>query len=110
VDLGGSVKFGPYWEYVDEIEYSVDESQRDLLIESIRTYLPAVTKESLEPSMSGIRARIQGPDDPYRDFIIKDEADSGYPGFINLIGIECPGLTDSIPIARYVASLLEAYQ
>jgi len=110
VDLGGSVKFGPYWEYVDEIEYSVDESQRDLLIESIRTYLPAVTKESLEPSMSGIRARIQGPDDPYRDFVIKDEADSGYPGFINLIGIECPGLTDSIPIARYVASLLEVYQ
>jgi L-2-hydroxyglutarate oxidase LhgO len=109
VDLGGSVKFGPRWEYVDKIEYTVNESQKDFFYESIRTYLPKITKESLSPSMSGVRPRIQGPNDPYRDFIIKDEADTGFPGFINLIGIECPGLTDSIPLARYVASLVEAY-
>jgi len=108
-ELNGSVKFGPYWEYTDKIDYSVDESQRDLFYECIRSYLPKVARESLNPYMSGIRARLQGPNDPYRDFIIKDEADSGYPGFINLVGIECPGLTECIPIARHVASLSEAY-
>ncbi len=109
VDLHGSVKFGPYWEYVDKIDYSVDESQRDFFYECIRSYLPKVARESLNPSMSGIRPRVQGPNDSYRDFIIKDEADSGYPGFINLVGIECPGLTECVPIARHVASLSEPY-
>ncbi len=110
LDLGGSVHFGPFWENVDAIEYTVCETKKDIFYESIRTYLPEVTKDSLRPAMSGIRPCLQGPHDPYRDFVIKDEADSGYNGFINLIGIECPGLTDAIPIARYVASLIDAYE
>jgi len=59
--------------------------------------------------MSGIRPQLQGPNDPNRDFVITDEADIGYPGLINLIGVECPGLTDCIPIAHYVASLVLPY-
>ena len=64
---------------------------------------------SLKPSMSGIRPQLQGPDEPYRDFVIKDEAALGYPALINLIGIECPGLTNCIPIAQYVTSLVAYY-
>jgi len=59
--------------------------------------------------MSGIRPQLQGPHNPYRDFVIKDEAELGYPALINLIGIECPGLTNSIPIAQYVVSLVKPY-
>jgi L-2-hydroxyglutarate oxidase LhgO len=109
LDLASIVKFGPAWTYVNEIDYSLDESQKEAFYDSISTYLPEVTKESLKPSMSGIRPQLQGPDEPYRDFVIKDEADLGYPGLINLIGIECPGLTTCIPIAQYVSSLTKPY-
>jgi L-2-hydroxyglutarate oxidase LhgO len=37
-----------------------------------------------------------------RDFIVRDESEFGAPGFINLIGIESPGLTASLAIAKDV--------
>jgi len=59
--------------------------------------------------MSGIRAKLQGPGQPVRDFVIKDEEDRGLPGFINLIGIESPGLTSSPAIAEMVAGMIKEY-
>jgi len=56
--------------------------------------------------MAGIRPKIQRPGEPVRDFYIKEESDRGYPGFINLIGMESPGLTSSIAIAKYVRNLI----
>ena len=109
IDLAGNIKFGPHWEYVNELNYAVDESNKKLFHQSISSYLPAVTLESITPAMSGIRAQLQGPNDEYRDFVIKDEVNLGYPGLINLIGIECPGLTNCIPIAHYVGSLIKPY-
>ena len=109
IDLAGIAKFGPAWEYVDKIDYTINESLKEFFYESLKTYLPQVTIESLKPSMSGIRPQLQGPDEPYRDFVIKDEAALGYPALINLIGIECPGLTNRIPIAQYVTSLVAYY-
>ena len=38
----------------------------------------------------------------YRDFVIREDK----PGFVNLVGIESPGLTASLPIARRVAALV----
>ncbi|RME90842.1 MAG: NAD(P)/FAD-dependent oxidoreductase, partial [Candidatus Hydrogenedentota bacterium] len=48
---------------------------------------------------------LQGPGEPYRDFVIQEESDRGLPGFINLIGIESPGLTCALPIAQKVFNL-----
>ena len=109
VDLGGRVRFGPDSQYVNALEYHVDESRKTFFYQSIRRYLPMIRMKSLIPEMSGIRPKLQGPGDPYRDFIIKDERDAGFPGLINLIGIESPGLTSWIPIARYVSSLVQSY-
>jgi 2-hydroxyglutarate dehydrogenase len=36
-----------------------------------------------------------------------EESKRGFPGFINLIGMESPGLTSSIAIAKYVAGLIK---
>jgi len=41
-------------------------------------------------------------------FIIKDEGESGYPGWINLIGIESPGLTASLAIGEYVGQMVSS--
>lgn len=109
LDLGNRVKFGPDSQYINEIEYTIDEGRKTSFYHSIKKYLPGIALESLHPDMCGIRPKLQGPGEPYRDFVIMDEKECGRPGFINLIGIESPGLTACIPIARYVSSLIMPY-
>lgn len=109
LDMSNRVKFGPDSQYIDEIEYGIDEGRRESFYQSIRNYLPGIKPEYLHPDMCGIRPKLQGPGEAYRDFIIKDERDIGYPGLINLIGIESPGLTSCVAIARYVKSLVTPY-
>jgi L-2-hydroxyglutarate oxidase LhgO len=108
VDLGGRLKFGPDIEYQEGrvLDYRVDEKKRGAFGASVRRILPHVRDEDLTPDMSGIRPKLQGPGEPPRDFVIREESERGLPGFINLIGIESPGLTASPAIAQYVGGML----
>ncbi len=107
-DLTGRLKFGPNAYYVDEISYKV-ESDRDEFWRDIVKYLPMIGREDLHPDMSGIRAKLQAPGDPVRDFVIRHEEDKGFTGLINLIGIESPGLTASPAIAEMVAGMVDEF-
>jgi len=107
LDLGGRVRFGPDVEYVDRIDYRVDEGKRDAFHESILTYLPLLAKESLSPDMCGIRPKLQGPGEDIRDFVISEERRLGLPGWVNLVGIESPGLTACMAIAKHVSNLVQ---
>ncbi|NPU86202.1 MAG: NAD(P)/FAD-dependent oxidoreductase [Syntrophaceae bacterium] len=109
VDLAGRVRFGPDVQYVERIDYDVDEGLRSRFHEAIRRYLPGLPAEVLQPDMCGIRPKLQGPGEPYRDFIIREESDRGFPGLVNLVGIESPGLTASLAIGHRVASLAEPF-
>jgi len=42
-----------------------------------------------------------------KDFVIRHEINRGLPGFINLVGIESPGLTSSPAIGEVVAGMVE---
>jgi 2-hydroxyglutarate dehydrogenase len=107
IDLAGKLKFGPDVKYQSAPDdYSVDESLRDTFYENIRRYLPAVEKNRLYPDYAGIRPKLSGPDEPFRDFVIQEESARGFPNLINLVGIESPGLTSSLAIAELVAKLL----
>ncbi|MEM3005950.1 MAG: NAD(P)/FAD-dependent oxidoreductase [Candidatus Bathyarchaeia archaeon] len=105
-DLTGRIKFGPNAYYVKEINYKV-ESEVEEFWRDITKYLPCIRKEDLHPDMAGVRAKLQGPGQPFRDFVIKHEEDKGLPGFIDLIGIESPGLTASPAIAEMVKNMVE---
>lgn len=107
-DLTGRIKFGPNAFYVDEIDYSV-ESEKEPFWRDVVKYFPTVKLEDLHPEMAGIRSKLQGPGDPVRDFVIKHEEDKSLPGFINLIGIESPGLTASPAIAEMVSNIVKEY-
>jgi len=107
-DLTGRLKFGPNAFYVDEINYAV-ESEKEPFWRDIVKYFPTVKMEDLHPEMAGIRSKLQGPGDPVRDFVIKHEEDKGLPGFINLVGIESPGLTSSPAIAEMVEVMVKEY-
>jgi L-2-hydroxyglutarate oxidase LhgO len=107
LDLEGRMRLGPNAEYVNSIDYTVDSRHKDEFYNSAKKMLPFIEYQDLEPEMAGIRPKLQGPREDIRDFIISDETDKGLPGFINLIGIESPGLTSSPAIGRYVADLVK---
>jgi L-2-hydroxyglutarate oxidase LhgO len=107
LDLDGRMSLGPSSQYVNDLDYTVNASNKKLFYESARRFLPFLEYDDLEPEMAGIRPKLQPPGGEFKDFIIRDESDRDLPGLINLIGIESPGLTASPAIAEYVASLAE---
>ena len=107
LDLEGRMRLGPSIHYVDTIDYAVDNQHKQLFYDSVRRFLSFIEYDDLEPEMAGIRPKLQEPGGDFKDFAIRDESDKGLPGFINLIGIESPGLTASPAIAEYVASLIK---
>lgn len=108
IDLSGGLKLGPSAFYLDENEYdySVNSENSDAFYKSAKEFLPFVEPEDLSPDMAGIRPKIQAPGGGVKDFIIKNEDDQGFPNFINLVGIESPGLTSCMAIAEYVETLI----
>ncbi len=106
LDLEGRMRLGPNARYVNEIDYKVDESQKGLFYRSVKAFLPFIEDDDLEPEMAGIRPKLQGPGDDFRDFVVRHELDKGLPGFINLIGIESPGLTSAPAIAKHVEGIV----
>jgi L-2-hydroxyglutarate oxidase LhgO len=106
-DLEGRVRLGPNVHYVDGLDYAVDNRHKKRFYDSAKRLLTAIEYDDLEPEMAGIRPKLQPPGGDIRDFVIRDEADKGLPAFINLIGIESPGLTAAPAIAEYVEGLIE---
>ncbi|MCM8769004.1 MAG: NAD(P)/FAD-dependent oxidoreductase [Candidatus Omnitrophica bacterium] len=115
--IGGSYRLGPDVEYVEKKEpaypdedrqgsYLVNPEKRDFFYQEARKYLPSLERSKIVPETYGLRPRLQPAGSESLDFMIKDEADQGFPGFINLLGIESPGLTAALAIASYVREIL----
>lgn len=100
LDLGGQAKFGPDTEWIDHIDYVVDPKRCEGFYEAVRTYWPGMRDGTLAPGYSGIRPKISGPHEPAADFVISGPSHHGIPGLVNLFGIESPGLTSSLTIAK----------
>ena len=109
----GSLRAGPDVEYVEKDQppysldnevskYKVDERKREIFYESVKKYLSKVEIEDFFPESYGIRPKLQKKGDEFKDFIIKKELD----GFINLIGIDSPGLTCCLSIAKHVNKII----
>jgi len=112
--LWGNVLIGPTARYIeDKNDY---ESNRETLEEFARhakLLLPEIDAADLVPAHSGIRAKLIPPPDAHSpkpqtkgtaDFIIK--RDPEFPGVVQLIGIESPGLTSAPAIAEHVGELV----
>lgn len=110
IELDGGLKLGPNILFLDEAvyDYSVDPLHKEEFYQSAHAYLPFLEREDLIPEMSGIRPKIQAKGEPIQDFVIREESDVGFPGFINLVGIESPGLTSCLAIGKYVLKLIQS--
>ena len=104
LEMDRSIKFGPDAEWVeDPYDYSVKENLKQKFIKSINKYLPNINEDMLSPSYAGLRPITSKEDRARRDFTISTEENHQIENLINLYGIESPGLTSSLAIARYVA-------
>lgn len=103
--LDGSFALGPNAIYVDDINYDVDPTHLGNFFSDVKEYLPFLKKSDLTPGVAGIRAKLQARGETAKDFIIRNEADKGLPGFINLVGIDSPALTACAAIAEEVAEI-----
>jgi L-2-hydroxyglutarate oxidase LhgO len=106
LDLAGAVRFGPDITWVETLDYSLSPQLPHMFAAAVSSYWPGVEAARLEPSYCGIRPKIHGPDKGSADFLIQHEAAHGIAGLVNLFGIESPGLTASLAIARHVAAAL----
>jgi L-2-hydroxyglutarate oxidase LhgO len=104
LDLGRRVRFGPDVEWIDEIDYGVNVARAPQFYDAIRRYWPQLADGALVPDYTGIRPKLHGPGEPQPDFRIESEKEHGLAGLVNLLGIESPGLTSSLPIGDYAAS------
>ena len=105
-DTGGQLRAGPDTEYIAAPNYHVDPDKRAAFCAAVRRYLPQVNEEDFSPDYAGLRPKLQGPGQPFRDFVIEEGSAHGLPRFVNLLGIESPGLTASEAIAELVCGLL----
>jgi len=106
LDLAGQARFGPDVEWVERIDYGVDPRRAERFYAAIRRYWPGLPDGALEPGYCGIRPKTAGPGAPAPDFEIQGPRRHGVPGLVHLFGIESPGLTASLALARAVQAEL----
>ena len=106
LDLAGEARFGPDVSWIDHVNYAFDAAREPLFRNAIRRYYPALRDDALRPAYTGVRPKIVGPGQPAADFMIQGPRDHGVSRFVNLFGIESPGLTACLALARYVRTLI----
>jgi L-2-hydroxyglutarate oxidase LhgO len=108
LDLGGRLRFGPDVEWIEDIDYRVDPGRSAVFAESIQTYWPGLHAAKLVPGYSGIRPKLSGPGEAVQDFRIDVAAAGQSRQLVHLLGIESPGLTSVLALAKAVGERLNA--
>lgn len=105
--IDGNVFIGPSSEYIEsDGDYSVTQHTMDLLIADGSKIFPYLKREYFIRNFAGIRPKLAPKEEGgYHDFVIERRECAPYA--VNLVGIESPGLTSAVPIAREVVRLME---
>ena len=106
VDTDGGVHMGPSTDWLDEdavLDYRNpnDAETRARFLAAGQRFLPGLRDEHIAPGQVGYRPKLQQPGGAQADFLIWEDR-----GYVHLGGIESPGLTSSLAIAREVVALL----
>lgn len=105
--IDGNVTIGPNADLVDNFEYyGVLQKNMDYLAESASRIWPHINRGDYIRNYSGILPKWVDEQGTIQDFRIEIRDDLA-PHAINLVGIESPGLTAAVPIARYAIGLMQ---
>ena len=111
VTTDGNVLLGPTAEDTDNSAwYGVEQKNLDFLYQAAMDLWPNFTKGDYIRTYSGILPKWVDENGKIQDYKIEIR-DEIAPRAVNLVGIESPGLTASVAIARYaIAQMLEREQ
>jgi L-2-hydroxyglutarate oxidase LhgO len=104
-DVANTMRLGPDARYVGSKRdhAAPPDGLRAEFASRAARFLEGVTIDDLEYDSFGIRPKLRGPTDPAeQDFVIAQDL----PRFVNLVGIESPGLTSALAIAEEVERIL----
>jgi glycerol-3-phosphate dehydrogenase len=87
----------------DKLDYTSRKTPPGLFIEAVRKFLPALEEQDLRWAYAGIRPCVLAANGSKSDFIVSTDREE--PPLINLVGIESPGLSASLALARHVVDL-----
>lgn len=105
--IDGNVTIGPNADLVSDFQYyGVSQANMDYLAESASKLWPHIKKEDYIRNYSGILPKWVDEQGVIQDFKIEIR-DELAPRAVNMVGIESPGLTAAVPIARYVIELMK---
>jgi glycerol-3-phosphate dehydrogenase len=100
--LGSTITIGPKLVPLEDRNAKTGNwSPAKIFVEKVRPFFPGLREEDLIWHQAGVQARLKN----CADFVIR--ADPQYPHFINLLGIDSPGLTAALAIARQVARMVD---
>jgi glycerol-3-phosphate dehydrogenase len=104
--IEGNILIGPSAEYIKtKCDYGVTRDVMDQLFSEAKELLPPISIKDVIRNYSGIRSKLVGPKvGGFGDFVIEESRT--IKGLIQLIGIESPGLTSSVPISRMVRDII----
>ena len=108
LDLAGQARLGPDVEWVQRPFYGVTPDKETQFKQAAAEYWPGIRKRRLSPDYAGIRSKLVPQGAPHQDFVISTPSYHCVPGWYNLLGIESPGLTASLAIAKSISSLIGA--
>ncbi|GHU77728.1 FAD/NAD(P)-binding oxidoreductase [Spirochaetia bacterium] len=96
----GTVLVGPTADAVDDkTDYSTTAGQLEQIFDSGKTMIPSLSRNDVITSFAGIRPILE------EDFYI--EPSKKAPAFVQVAGIQSPGLTASPAVGEYVKDLLK---
>ena len=99
LDLGGQGRFGPDVEWIDHVQYEVDDTRVSAFYAAVRRYWPEIKDNALSPAYSGIRPKLTNSSKADADFLIQDATTHQINGLVNFFGIESPGLTAALALS-----------
>ena len=107
--IDGNVMIGPSADYIDERDdYSATRKVMDVLLAGGRKIFPHIENGCWIRNFTGIRPKlVDKTKGGYADFVMEIRPE--VPCFVNLVGMESPGLTSSTPIAKEVIRMLSEY-
>jgi glycerol-3-phosphate dehydrogenase len=104
--IDGNILIGPSAEYIKQREdYRTTRPVLNRLYREAIEFLPDIDHRNFITSYAGIRCKLyRSGTSQFADFVIQEEP--LVTGFINLVGIESPGLSAAPAIARAVAGII----
>jgi len=104
--IEGNILLGPSAEFIDDPDDKrTTKDMMNILLKEAKELIPVLPDKAVINAYSGIRCKLASSDEGgWADYSILESKKN--PGFINLLGIESPGLTAAPAIAKEVKNMV----